>query len=95
MDHIALKYYPPKSNASLKDLHKLICDNATAEQHKVSILYYILLDIDHPTGKREFSTAFEEKTFLPQKYVIYMKGLWHLDHQEYEVCGSAFQCERC
>lgn len=54
------------------------------DHHKLSVLFYLLIDIDYPTGRREFSTAFEEMVFLPKKYSIYMKGLWHLDHQDFE-----------
>jgi hypothetical protein len=81
----ALKYYPPKSNSDLRNLHKAVCDNTGADHHKISVLYYILLDFDYPTGRRDLSTAFEQKSFLPQKYQIYMKGLWHMDRMEFEV----------
>ena len=82
----ALKYYPPKSNSDLRNLHRAVCENTGPDHHKLSVFYYVLLDFDYPTGRRDLSTTFEKSSFLPQKYQIYMKGLWHMDHQEYEVC---------
>lgn len=44
----------------------------------------MLLDFGAPTGRRELSLAFEDVTNLPEKYVIMMKGLWHMDQLEFE-----------
>jgi len=88
---IASKYYPPKSNSSLRNLHKTIVESAGADHHKISVLYYLLLEFDFPTGRRDYSTAFEQRSFLPQKYQIYMKGLWHMDRREYEVRALALK----
>ncbi|ESZ96648.1 hypothetical protein SBOR_2958 [Sclerotinia borealis F-4128] len=79
-----VKYYPPKSNNDLRNLHKVIIDSAGEDHHKLSALYYILLDFDAPTGRRDYSTTFEQKSFLPQSYQIYVKGLWHLDRLDFE-----------
>jgi hypothetical protein len=81
----ATKLYPPKTNGDLKNLHKAIVESNGADLHKISVLYYILLDFDAPTGGRKYSLAFEQKAFLPQKYQIYMKGLWHMDQLQFEV----------
>lgn len=81
----AAKYYPPKSNSDLRNLHKAVVESAAAEHAKISVLYYILLNIDFPTRRRVFSSEFEQKAFLPPKYSIYMKGLWHLDRKEFNV----------
>jgi hypothetical protein len=81
----ATKLYPPKTNGDLKILHKAIVESSGADLHKISILYYILLDFDAPTGGRNHSLAFEQKAFLPQKYQIYMKGLWYMDQLQFEV----------
>lgn len=80
----AAKYYPPKSNNDLRNLHRAICETNGADHHKISVFYYILLDFDYPTGRREYSMTFESRSFLPQKYQIYMKGLWHMDRGEFE-----------
>jgi hypothetical protein len=82
---VAVKHYPPKSDTDLRNLHKAVVESSGADHHKISVLYYILLDFDAPTGRRIHSTAFEENTFLPQKYQVYMKGLWHLDRLDLEV----------
>ncbi|KAL3426148.1 hypothetical protein PVAG01_02939 [Phlyctema vagabunda] len=79
------KLYPPKTNGDLKNLHKAISESNGADHHKISVLYYILLDIDAPTGRRNYSTAFESASFLPAKYQIYMRGLWYMDRFEFEV----------
>ena len=81
----AAKYYPPKSNGDLRNLHKAVVETGGADHHKISVLYYILLEFDFATGRREYSTTLAENAFLPQKYQVYMKGLWHLDRQEFEV----------
>ncbi|KAF8857095.1 hypothetical protein BDZ45DRAFT_675034 [Acephala macrosclerotiorum] len=79
------KYYPPKSNGDLRNLHKAIVESGSADTQKISVLYYLLLEFDHPTGARDYSTALEQRAFLPAKYQIYMKGLWHLDRKEFEL----------
>ncbi|KUJ14641.1 uncharacterized protein LY89DRAFT_783738 [Mollisia scopiformis] len=79
------KYYPPKSNSDLRNLHKTIVESGSADTQKISVLYYILLEFDYPTGQRNFSAALEQNAFLPAKYQIYMKGLWHLDRKEFEL----------
>ncbi|RFU23786.1 hypothetical protein B7463_g12552, partial [Scytalidium lignicola] len=79
------KIYPPKSNGDLRSLHKAVLESNGADHHKISVLYYILLDFDFLTARRDYSTSFEEKAFLPQKYQIYMQGLWFLDHLDFEL----------
>jgi hypothetical protein len=83
---LAVKFYPPKSNSELRNLHKAVVESAGEDHHKLSVLFYILLDFDAPTGRRDYSTTFERNSFLPEKYQIYMKGLWHMDQLEFEVC---------
>ncbi|TVY75870.1 Protein ELYS [Lachnellula suecica] len=79
------KFYPPKTNGDLRNLHKAIVESSGAEQSKISALYYVLLNIDLPTEKRVWSGHFEERAFLPPKYSIFMKGIWHLDRREFQV----------
>jgi len=81
----ATKFYPSSDHKKLRDLHEAIVKSDGADHHKVSILFYILLDLDAPTGRRDYSTQFERATHLPSKYAIYMKGLWHMDRLEFEV----------
>jgi len=79
------KFYPAKSNTDLRSLHKAIIESGGEEHHKISILFYILLDFDAPTGRRNYSGEFESCSFLPPKYSIYMKGLWHLDRLDFNA----------
>ncbi|KAK2628969.1 hypothetical protein QTJ16_002072 [Diplocarpon rosae] len=79
------KYFPPKDNKALRTLHKNIVESSGADHHKLSVLYYLLLIFDSLTSQRAYSTALEQKSFLPPSYVLYMKGLWHLDRQEFEL----------
>jgi hypothetical protein len=82
---IANKIYPPKSNTELRNLHQAIVSANAAHHTKVSLLYYILLDCDENARNNAYSNAFEGKSFVPKKYQIFMKGLWHMDRAEFEV----------
>jgi hypothetical protein len=81
----ATKYYPPKTNQDLRNLHQVIVESSGAEHAKISALYYILLNIDQPTKRRVYSSEFEKNSFLPPRYSIFMKGIWHLDHRDFKV----------
>lgn len=83
MAHLASKLYPAKTNSALRTLHETIVSSTGDHHAKISVLFYILLDFDAPTGRRELSEAFAQATNLPQKYIIFMKGLWHMDHLEF------------
>ena len=62
-----------------------------AIHHKLSILYYLLLDLDdrlsrsrsHPGGDR--AEEFATQAAVPQKYTIFMKGLWLLDSAQFDL----------
>ncbi|KFX94520.1 hypothetical protein O988_06254 [Pseudogymnoascus sp. VKM F-3808] len=79
------KSYPPKSNGDLKSLHQAVVSSNAAHHTKLSLLYYILLDCDEKTRNNAHSNAFEEASFIPKKYQIFMKGLWHMDRAEFET----------
>ncbi|RQM08312.1 hypothetical protein DH86_00003811 [Scytalidium sp. 3C] len=79
------KIYPPRSNNDIRSLHKAILESGGADHHKISVLYYILLDFDSLTSRREYSAHFEQSSYLPQKYQIYMQGLWFLDRLNFEL----------
>ena len=53
--------------------------------HKLSLFYYILLDFDEKAGS-PVSEAFADVSGMPKKYQIFMKGLWYLDQQDFQVC---------
>ncbi|KAF4126223.1 hypothetical protein GMORB2_1469 [Geosmithia morbida] len=77
------KVYPPKSDNGLRQLHRQICEASMSLHHKFSILYYILLDFDESNARNLPSEAFSSSSGMPRNYQILMKGLWHLDHQEF------------
>ncbi|KAL8774946.1 MAG: hypothetical protein Q9209_000425 [Squamulea sp. 1 TL-2023] len=74
-------FYPPRSNQTLRDLHSHIIDSASPDHHKQSVLYYILKDI--PDNNKSAS-AFARAVYLPEKYRIFINGIWLLDHGEFE-----------
>lgn len=55
--------------------------------HKFSLLYYLLLDFDDSRGRSQPSDKFSATSGMPKNYQILMKGLWHLDNQEFPVCA--------
>lgn len=89
---LARNYYPPKSEATLLQLHQAVTSSTNiATHHKLSILYYLLLDIDDlaPSQKtRDDATKAEQfanRSGLPNKYQLLIKGLWYLDRQSFAV----------
>ncbi|KAI1826544.1 nuclear pore complex assembly-domain-containing protein [Xylaria intraflava] len=83
----AASNYPPKSESALRHLHQHICDsNNITLHHKLSILYYLLLDIDgRTTDGTSKAGAFATLTGIPDRYLIFMKGLWLMDTQNFEL----------
>ncbi|OBT59403.1 hypothetical protein VE04_00501 [Pseudogymnoascus sp. 24MN13] len=79
------KSYPPKSNGDLRSLHQAVVSSNAAHHTKVSLLYYILLDCDDKARNNANSNAFEEMSFMPKKYQIFMKGLWRMDRAQFEL----------
>lgn len=69
----------------MRKLHDAIISSNAADHVKISVIFYILLDFDAPTGRRVLSTEFEKVTNLPHKYSIFMKGLWHMDRLEFDM----------
>ncbi|RYO83343.1 hypothetical protein DL766_008464 [Monosporascus sp. MC13-8B] len=86
----AAKNYPPKNESALRQLHQQVCEASNvAMHHKLSVLYYLLLDIDaHPKGRSQAPDRAEDfatKAAVPQKYSIFMKGLWLMDSAEFDL----------
>ena len=80
------KAYPPKGDTGLRGLHQQVCENKGSAHHKLSVLYYLLLDHDDVRGARSnLADALAEESALPQKYQILMRGLWHMDRMEFKV----------
>jgi hypothetical protein len=69
----------------MRNLHKEVVNSNSAEQHKISILYYIILHLDEPTGNRNQSLKFAQSTFMPETYQITMDGFWYMDKMKFEV----------
>jgi hypothetical protein len=80
--------YPPKSDSTLRQLHQqIVTSNSIAAHHKLSILYYLLLDIDDLTGADNNSKAeaFASRSGLSSKYQILMRGLWYMDRHAFAL----------
>ena len=81
--------YPPKGNSGLRDLHRQICDSHVSPHHKLSILYYLLLDYDEiRLSRSNLAVALADESALPQNYQTLMKGLWYMDHKQFNVRDS-------
>ncbi|KAK3321618.1 nuclear pore complex assembly-domain-containing protein [Apodospora peruviana] len=79
------KAYPPKGDHGLRSLHRQIYESRVSSHHKLSVLYYLLLDYDGIRGTRsQLAEALAEESCLPQKYQILMRGLWHMDRKEFK-----------
>ncbi|KAI9845415.1 MAG: hypothetical protein M1837_004893 [Sclerophora amabilis] len=78
----AAHLYPPKSNHDLRVLHHGIVSSNFAEHHRQSLLYYLLLDC---RASRNAAEEYAQRTFLPEKYVTYMRGLWHMDRMQFQT----------
>lgn len=83
------KSYPPKGDNGLYNLHQQVCDSRHAAHHKLSVLYYILLDFDSLHGRGVFADTFALRFGVPKKYQLFMKGLWQMDRQQFSVCFPA------
>lgn len=79
------KSYPPKGENGLYNFHQQICDSRHAAHHKLSVLYYILLDFDSLHGRGVFADTFALRFGVPKKYQLFMKGLWQMDRQQFSV----------
>ncbi|KAK5995447.1 Protein ELYS [Cladobotryum mycophilum] len=77
------KLYPPKNDNGVRQLHLQICEAGMSTHHKLSLLYYILLDFDIVNGQPYVSESFVAESGIPKNYQIFMKGLWHMDREEF------------
>ena len=74
--------YPPRSNRDLRDLHEQIIDSGSPDHHIYSVLYYILKDV--PDREQQPAVTFAKSVYLPQKYRIFIDGIWLLDRGKFE-----------
>ena len=85
MTSAASTQYPPRSHNDLKKLHHSIISSVSPDHHKQSLLYYILKDIPN-SGVAE---GFAQAAYLPEKYRIFIDGIWLLDRKQFEVITKA------
>ncbi|KAI0999225.1 hypothetical protein K3495_g8970 [Podosphaera aphanis] len=79
------KFYPPKCNSDLRELHRAIIETTSTDHHKLSVLFYVLLDFGHCTRKSKFINVLEQKSLLPRAYQTFMRGLWYMDRLEFKL----------
>ncbi|KAI0148953.1 nuclear pore complex assembly-domain-containing protein [Pestalotiopsis sp. NC0098] len=82
--------YPPKSDATLHQLHEKVTTSTNiATHHKLSILYYLLLDVDSLLppkpghGEPLRAEQFANRSGLPSKYQLLISGLWFFDRKAF------------
>ncbi|PHH83058.1 hypothetical protein CDD82_3716 [Ophiocordyceps australis] len=75
------KAYPPKSEALLRQLHQQLCEADMSESQKLSLLYYILLDLDVAGNSNPAAEHFATESGMPQSYQVFIKGLWLMDKE--------------
>ncbi|CAK7199809.1 hypothetical protein SEUCBS139899_002495 [Sporothrix eucalyptigena] len=81
-----VKIYPPKDTRTLHDLYQQILASKMTTHHKLSALYYLLLDHDEGLSARsKISENFVTQTGMPKRYQIFMSGLWHMDRLQFAV----------
>jgi len=76
--------YPPKSNQHLRDLYKQILLSAFPNHQKQSVIYYLLRDC----RANEALVQFLRRCSIPDKYQLFIDGLWHLDRLEFQVFAT-------
>jgi superoxide dismutase len=83
------KVYPPKTNADLRALFNHIVPSELDIHHKQSLIYYILKDC---RAAPEASSQFSQQCHLPEKYRLFIEGLWHLDRLDFRVSCQRLVC---
>ncbi|KAL3477807.1 hypothetical protein BJX99DRAFT_245998 [Aspergillus californicus] len=74
------KLYPPISNSDLRSLIRHIVSSKLDIHHQQSLIYYILKDCRAPN---DAATQFARRCHLPEKYRLFIEGLWNLDRLEF------------
>ncbi|KAL2816802.1 nuclear pore complex assembly-domain-containing protein [Aspergillus cavernicola] len=75
------KLYPPISNSDLRSLIRHIVSSELEIHQKQSLIYYILKDCRSPN---DAATQFARRCHLPEKYRLFIDGLWSLDRLEFK-----------
>lgn len=84
--YIVTKVYPPKTNADLRSLIDHIVSSELDIHHKQALIYYILKDC---RAAPDAAGQFARSCHLPEKYRLFIEGLWHMDRLEFRVCSPA------
>jgi hypothetical protein len=79
----APRLYPPKSDLELRRLHECIIGSTSPDHHKLAVLYYVRKEF--PTLSRQAAERLAKVFYLPEKYRIFVDGLWFLDRLKFEV----------
>ncbi|KAJ5198014.1 uncharacterized protein N7498_007131 [Penicillium cinerascens] len=74
------KVYPPKTNADLRSLFNHIVSSELDIHHKQALIYYILKDC---RSAPDAADQFAQTCHLPQKYQLFIDGLWNMDRLEF------------
>lgn len=77
------KVYPPKSNADLRSLVDHIVASELDIHHKQALVYYLLKDCRNALGA---AADFASSCHLPEKYRLFIEGIWHMDRLDFRVC---------
>ncbi|KAI9368549.1 nuclear pore complex assembly-domain-containing protein [Aspergillus egyptiacus] len=75
------KLYPPISNSDLRSLVRHIVSSELDIHQKQSLIYYILKDCRAPN---DVAAQFARRCHLPEKYRLFIDGLWNLDRLEFK-----------
>lgn len=86
LSRVVTKLYPPKSNSELRTLVGHITSSPLDIHHKQALIYYILKDC---RAAGDAATQFARRCHLPEKYRLFIEGLWNLDRLELRVCCSS------
>ncbi|KAJ5572904.1 hypothetical protein N7450_009888 [Penicillium hetheringtonii] len=79
------KVYPPKSNADLRSLIDHIVASELDIHHKQALIYYLLKDCRNaPNAAADFASS----CHLPEKYRLFIEGLWHMDRLDFRSAIS-------
>lgn len=73
--------YPPRSNQHLRELYKQILSSSFPNHQKQAVIYYLLRDC----RANEALVQFLRRCSIPDKYQLFIDGLWHLDRLEFQV----------
>ncbi|EED14591.1 conserved hypothetical protein [Talaromyces stipitatus ATCC 10500] len=78
----AQEIYPPKTNQQLRELYKQILLSSFPNHQKQAVIYYLLRDC---RATNEALVQFLRRCSIPDKYQLFIDGIWHLDRLEFQL----------